>query len=102
MAFLQSRIGRLDSVVLSGGECTLYLHLEDFCRSIKALGYKIKIDTNGSNPNRLQALISQDLIDYVALDYKAPKSSFIRSTTVGRSNWSFAVETYPTGLLSII
>lgn len=80
LAFLQSRIGRLDSVVLSGGECTLYLHLEDFCRSIKALGYKIKIDTNGSNPNRLQALISQDLIDYVALDYKAPKSSFITLT----------------------
>lgn len=76
LAFLQSRIGRLDSIVLSGGECTLYPQLEDFCRTIKALGYKIKIDTNGTHPEVLENLISQKLIDYVALDYKAPLHKF--------------------------
>ncbi len=78
--FLKTRQGRLEGVVLSGGECTLYPRLEQFCEAIKALGYKIKIDTNGSNPDRLGALISKDLIDYVALDYKAPKSSFTMLT----------------------
>jgi len=72
LEFLQSRKGRLDSVVLSGGECTLYPHLEAFCEAIKALDYKIKIDTNGSNPQLIARLIEKDLVDYIALDYKAP------------------------------
>lgn len=72
LAFLQSRKGRLDSVVLSGGECTLYPDLETFCEAIKALDYKIKIDTNGSNPKLLATLIEKELVDYIALDYKAP------------------------------
>ena len=74
--FLHGRIGRLDGVVLSGGECTLYPHLESFCKTIKELGYKIKIDTNGTNPDVLQTLIEKKLIDYVALDYKAPLYKF--------------------------
>lgn len=76
LQFLQSRQGRLDSVVLSGGECTLYPHLESFCEAIKALDYKIKIDTNGSNPQLLTRLIEKELVDYIALDYKAPKHKY--------------------------
>jgi len=76
LQFLQSRQGRLDSVVLSGGECTLYPHLESFCEAIKALDYKIKIDTNGSNPKLLTRLIEKKLVDYIALDYKAPKQKY--------------------------
>jgi len=76
LRFLQSRQGRLDGVVLSGGECTLYLDLKAFCEAIKALGYKIKIDTNGSNPELLQELITCNLVDYIALDYKAPFSHY--------------------------
>ena len=72
LQFLHSRKGRLDGVVLSGGECTLYPKLEELCQAIKALDFKIKIDTNGSNPTLIQRLIEQNLIDYVALDYKAP------------------------------
>ena len=68
LEFLQNRQGRLDSVVLSGGECTLYPHLEAFCEAIKALDYKIKIDTNGSNPELLRSLIENSLVDYIALD----------------------------------
>ncbi len=70
--FLKGRQGRLEGVVLSGGECTLYPHLEAFIETIKQLGFKIKIDTNGSNPTLLQKLIDTCQIDYVALDYKAP------------------------------
>lgn len=74
--FLQSRQGRLDSVVLSGGECTLYPNLEPFCEAIKALNYKIKIDTNGSHPELLAHLIMKKLVDYIALDYKAPLDQY--------------------------
>ena len=76
LQFLQSRKGRLDSVVLSGGECTLYPHLEAFCEAIKALDYKIKIDTNGSNSQLLGRLIEKELVDYIALDYKAPRYKY--------------------------
>lgn len=76
LQFLQTRQGRLDGVVLSGGECTLYPHLEPFCEAIKALGYKLKIDTNGTNPELLERLIDKKLVDYIALDYKAPKQQY--------------------------
>ena len=76
LQFLRSRQGRLDGVVLSGGECTLYPHLKPFCEAIKALGYKIKIDTNGTNPELLEHLIDKKLVDYIALDYKAPKQQY--------------------------
>ncbi len=80
LSFLSKRRGRLDSVVLSGGECTLYPLLEEFCAQIKALNYAIKIDTNGTNPQMIQRLIEQKLIDFVALDYKAPHEKFTTIT----------------------
>lgn len=90
LSFLKNRIGRLDSVVLSGGECTLYPHLEELCKNIKALGYKIKIDTNGTNPPLLKTLIDNSLIDYIALDYKAPSYKF-QTMTQNRDFESFSV-----------
>lgn len=72
LAFLKERVGFLDAVVLSGGESTLVPHLPELCRRIKALGYLIKIDTNGSNPHVIKALLEDKLIDYVALDHKMP------------------------------
>ena len=76
LSFLKSRQGRLEGVVLSGGECTLYPQLKAFCEAIKELGYKIKIDTNGSNPELLEELMACNLVDYIALDYKAPLSQY--------------------------
>jgi len=76
LAFLQSRIGMIEAVVLSGGEATLYAGLPAFCQKIKDLGFKIKLDSNGSNPQMLFALMQEGLLDYVALDYKAPKQKF--------------------------
>lgn len=72
--FLKKRRGLLEGVVLSGGECTLYPNLISFCTRIKALGYKIKLDTNGMRPDVIALLMALELIDYVALDYKAPDS----------------------------
>ncbi len=72
MAFLRERLGFLDAVVLSGGEATLIPDLKGLCQDIKALGYLIKIDTNGSNPEILGELLDLHLVDYVAMDNKMP------------------------------
>ncbi|MDP3267057.1 MAG: anaerobic ribonucleoside-triphosphate reductase activating protein [Sulfuricurvum sp.] len=72
LVFLEKRRGLLEGVVLSGGECTLYPNLIPFCITIKAFGYKIKLDTNGMRPDVIASLIALELVDYVALDYKAP------------------------------
>ncbi len=74
--FLKSRMGKLDGVVLSGGECTLNTDIIEFCEEIKELGFKIKIDTNGLNPDVIKDLVDFSLIDFIALDYKAPAAKF--------------------------
>lgn len=76
LGFLQSRKGLLDGVVLSGGECTLHKSIIPFIRKIKTMGFAVKIDTNGSKPSVLEQLIEEELIDYVALDFKALPSRF--------------------------
>jgi len=70
--YLKSRIGMLEGVVLCGGEPTLNPDLKAFCLEVKKMGYDIKLDTNGTNPSMLKELIEKDLIDYVAMDIKAP------------------------------
>ncbi|WP_317618030.1 MULTISPECIES: anaerobic ribonucleoside-triphosphate reductase activating protein [Flavobacterium] len=81
--FLKTRIGLLDGVVLSGGECTLHKKIIDFIKEIKAMGFEVKIDTNGSNPKILNSLIHDRLIDYVALDYKSLPHTFKKLTQSG-------------------
>lgn len=80
LEFLKSRKGLLEGVVLSGGECTLHKNIIPFIRKIKAMGFKVKIDTNGSKPFVLTELIKENLIDYVALDFKALPSTFQKIT----------------------
>ena len=70
LAFLKQRQGLLDGVAITGGEPLLSAGLEDLLREIRSLGYKIKLDTNGSFPRRLEQLISDGLVDYVAMDIK--------------------------------
>ena len=87
--FLESRIGKLDGVVISGGEPTLHADLPELIKKIKlmgykencgaregALGYKVKLDTNGTNPEMLQKLIDDELIDYIAMDLKGPEKNY--------------------------
>ena len=68
--YLKSRKGLLDAVVVTGGEPTLMPDLENKIRQIKELGYEVKLDTNGTNPELLEHLINEKLIDYVAMDIK--------------------------------
>jgi len=70
--FLQARFGRLEGVVITGGEPTLHSDLPSFIKKIKAIGYLVKLDTNGTNPTMLARLIKDKLIDYIAMDLKAP------------------------------
>lgn len=72
LEFLDKRQTLLDGVVLSGGECTMSPALPAFIEKLKIYGYRVKLDTNGSNPKMLEQLLGDELIDYVALDYKAP------------------------------
>ncbi len=71
LLFLKERFGKLEGVVITGGEPTLHADLPDFIRQIKKIGYKVKLDSNGTNPKMLQELIDEKLIDYIAMDIKA-------------------------------
>lgn len=66
----------LDGVVITGGEPTLQKDLEDFIKKVKDLGYLVKLDTNGTNPKVIESLINENLVDYIAMDVKAPFSKY--------------------------
>ncbi|MDO4588030.1 MAG: anaerobic ribonucleoside-triphosphate reductase activating protein [Planctomycetia bacterium] len=84
-AFLAKRIGRLDGVCVSGGEPLLQPDLAVFLRRIKELGFLVKLDTNGSSsPDKLQSLLDEHLVDYVAMDIKNSLKKY--SKTVGISD----------------
>lgn len=76
LTFLKKRRNVLEGVCVTGGEPTLYWELPGFIKKIKALGYKVKLDTNGSNPEMLSELVESGLIDYVAMDIKAPVETY--------------------------
>ena len=69
-AFLKKRRGVLEGVCITGGEPTLYTDLDRLMREIKALGYNVKLDTNGYKPDAVAALIDEKLVDYIAMDIK--------------------------------
>ncbi len=81
LAFLSTRRGLLDGVCLTGGEPTLQPRLIELIRGIKALGFAVKLDTNGSRPAILKALVEEGLLDYVAMDIKNAPSAY--GETVG-------------------
>ena len=70
LEFLKKRFGILDAVCVSGGEPTLQNDLIEFLAEIKSIGYKIKLDTNGTNPEKLKQIIEKNLVNYVAMDIK--------------------------------
>ena len=70
LAFLRKRRGLLDGVCVTGGEPLLRPGLPGLLREIRALGYSVKLDTNGSHPQRLRAVVEAGLADYVAMDVK--------------------------------
>ena len=82
LAFLKKRTGILEGVCITGGEPTLYAGLENLLRQIKALGYCIKLDTNGSKPGVLRMLAEEGLIDYVAMDVKNSPDRYAQTVGV--------------------
>ena len=90
LSFLDSRIGKLDGVCLSGGEPTLEPALPELIRAIRARGFAVKLDTNGTNPQMLQALIDRGLLDYVAMDIKNSPAKY--AETCGGKDVLHAVE----------
>lgn len=76
LAWLADRRGLLDGVVVSGGEPTLQRGLDDFLQGARVLGFATKLDTNGTRPNVLRGLIEAGLVDYVAMDVKAPLQDY--------------------------
>ena len=80
LTFLKKRVGLLDGVCITGGEPTLDPALPELLRQIKALGYAIKLDTNGSRPEVMKALAAEGLIDYVAMDIKNGPSYYGQTT----------------------
>jgi len=75
---LRRRRGRLDGVVVSGGEPTMQTDLSEFLQRLKDLDYAVKLDTNGSRPDVLSDLLARRLVDYVAMDIKAPLPAYER------------------------
>jgi len=72
LSFLEMRKRLIDGVVITGGEPLLQPDVKAFIKEVKEMGYSVKLDTNGSNPQRLEELLSEGILDYVAMDYKAP------------------------------
>lgn len=86
--FLKTRRGLLDGVVISGGEPLMQPGVEDFIRAVRDLGFAVKLDTNGSYPDKLRALTEAHLLDYVAMDIKNSPSRY--GETVGIPNFDLA------------
>ena len=88
LAYLKKRQGILDGVCITGGEPTLQKDLADFIRSVRALGYAVKLDTNGSCPDLLAMLIDEGLVDYVAMDIKNAPEKY--AETIGLAGYDIA------------
>ncbi len=76
LSFIMSRIHLIDAVVLSGGEPTLSPRIKDFTRTLKDLGLKVKLDTNGFNPDIVNDLVLEGLLDYIAMDIKTSPEKY--------------------------
>ncbi|MBR2397725.1 MAG: anaerobic ribonucleoside-triphosphate reductase activating protein [Clostridia bacterium] len=87
-AFLKKRVGVLDGVAITGGEPLLQKDIEDFISCVKDLGYSVKLDTNGTFPEKLRSLVEKGLVDYVAMDIK--NSPELYAETVGISGYDIS------------
>ncbi len=84
-SYLNKRKGVIDGVVVSGGEPTVQPDLEAFMRKIKDMGFLVKLDTNGSNPELIEKLIKDGVVDYIAMDIKNVLPLYISVASVKAS-----------------
>lgn len=83
LSFLSKRKGMLEGVCVTGGEPLLQPDIEDFLRAIKEMGFSVKLDTNGTLPKKLKAVVAKGLVDYVAMDIKNCRDKY--SLTSGKT-----------------
>lgn len=86
--YLKKRQGILEGVCISGGEPLLHKELDTFLQQVKELGYLVKLDTNGSFPKRLKSLVSNGLVDYVAMDIKNSFEKYAKTAGLEKVNIS--------------
>ena len=89
LSYLDRRKKLLDGLSITGGEPLMQEGLCEFIRKVKALGYAVKLDTNGTYPERLKALLDEGLLDYVAMDLKNSEREYLK--TAGISNASLVL-----------
>lgn len=85
---LKEQRGWIDGVCITGGEPTLHSDLPDLCSKLKEMGFLVKVDTNGTNPLMIRELIDEGLVDYIAVDIKAPLTveKYSKATGVNAEN----------------
>ena len=87
LAFLEKRKGKLEGVAVTGGEPTLHRELPVFLAKVRAMGYRVKLDTNGTDPGMLRQLVRDGLVNYVAMDVKNSPAFYARTAGVGGLDW---------------
>jgi pyruvate formate lyase activating enzyme len=90
ISFLEARRGKLTGVVFSGGEATHYPNLPGLMKKVRDMGFKIKLDTNGSSPEVIHRIVSEKLVHHIALDYKSPPHLAEKITGTARFNAAFS------------
>lgn len=93
LAFLKKREGILEGLVISGGEPTLHKDLEDFLIKVKQMSYKVKLDTNGTNPEMVKCLVGSGLVDKVAMDIKNGPSCYPEAAGILKPDMEAITET---------
>jgi len=82
LTYMEGRTKQIEGICITGGEPTLAEDLPSFIKKLKAMGYAVKLDTNGSSPKMIKKLIDEQLIDYIAMDIKAPESFYDKASGV--------------------
>ena len=88
LSFLKKRTGLLEGVAITGGEPLLRRDIEYLLKEIKALGYPVKLDTNGNHPDVLKRIVDEGLVDYIAMDIKNSPARY--AETIGLENFDLA------------
>jgi len=87
LGFLEKRKGRLEGVAVTGGEPTLHRDLPAFLAKVSAMGYRVKLDTNGTNPDMLRSLAQDGLVNYVAMDVKNSPRCYTQTAGTTALDW---------------
>lgn len=82
--FLGRRIGKLDALVITGGEPSMHRDLEDFIKRVKEMGFLVKLDTNGGSPDRVRSIAGSNIVDYWAMDLKFGPKLYAQGLGGGR------------------